>query len=106
MGQHFIGNVDPFHGPPESELPMVDIPAFSQSILAPESLLMQIDNSDLSDRSKERLKPFFAQDFHMRVTVADPFAAQLSRCRGLYRTLAPDERMSRWRFFVPVLLLG
>jgi len=61
MGQHFIGHVYLFHEPPEAELPLVDVPAFSQSDETPESLLMQIDEADLTERSKERLRTFSDQ---------------------------------------------
>jgi hypothetical protein len=62
MGQHFIGHVYLFHEPPSEELPLVDVPAFSQSEDTPESLLMQIDEEDLTPRSKERLKPLTEQE--------------------------------------------
>jgi len=62
MFEHFIGHVHIFHSPPETELPFVDVPAFSQPDSAPESLLIDIDSDDLSDRSKDRLRPFREQD--------------------------------------------
>ena len=56
MFQHFIGRVFMFHQPPVEELPLVDFPLFSQPEDVPETLLMQMDNEDLSERSKERIK--------------------------------------------------
>jgi hypothetical protein len=56
MFQHFIGRVFLFHEPPLEELPLVDFPLFSQTDEVPEKLLMQMDNDDLSQNSKERIK--------------------------------------------------
>lgn len=56
MFQHFIGRVFMFHEPPTEELPLVDFPLFSQPEDVPETLLMQMDNEDLSERSKEKIR--------------------------------------------------
>ena len=62
MKQHFVGHVYLFHPEPEQELPLVDIPVFSQPEDAPDSLLIQIDDTDLTAGSRERLSSFFSQD--------------------------------------------
>ncbi len=56
MFQHFIGRVFLFHEPPLEELPLVDFPLFSQKADVSEKLLMQMDNEDLSQQSKDRMK--------------------------------------------------
>ena len=56
MFQHFIGRVFLFHKPPLEELPLVDFPLFSQDENVPEKLLLQMDDEDLSDDSKEKVK--------------------------------------------------
>jgi len=56
MFQHFIGRVFLFHDPPTEELPLVDFPLFSQTDEVPEKLLMQMDNDDLSQKSKDRIQ--------------------------------------------------
>ena len=56
MFQHFIGRVFLFHDPPIEELPLVDFPLFSQTDEVPEKLLMQMDNDDLSQKSKDRIQ--------------------------------------------------
>lgn len=56
MFQHFIGRVFLFHDPPTEELPLVDFPLFSQTDEVPEKLLMQMDNDDLSRKSKDRIQ--------------------------------------------------
>ena len=51
---HFIGHVNIFHDPPEDTLPLVDLPAFMQTEETPESLLIQLDEGDLTERSQQR----------------------------------------------------
>lgn len=63
MFQHFVGHVYVLHPEPELELPIVDIPAITQSSDSPDSLLIHIDSTDLSDSSKEQLKYLHAQDY-------------------------------------------
>jgi hypothetical protein len=63
MGQHFIGHVYLFNPAPSDLLPFVDIPVFSQPADAQPSLLMQIDQEDLTDRSKKKLQAYLDQDF-------------------------------------------
>jgi len=99
MGQHFIGNVYLFHEPPETELPLVDVPAFSQSEETPESLLMQIDEVDLTKRSKERLKVFSEQqalDYAtLKMNDIDP-KAQINLAREIGSDPAAFLRTLNW----------
>lgn len=61
MGRHFVGRVYIFAEPPQpSELP-VDIPVATQSRNAPDSLLIQMAEADLSDEARERIRPYFEQ---------------------------------------------
>jgi len=62
MFQHFVGRVYLFHDPPPEGLPFVDFPLFSQSASAPDSLLMQLDPSDLLPAADDRMRPFRDQD--------------------------------------------
>lgn len=62
MFQHFIGDVYMFKNPPAPQLPFVDIPIFTQSENVPESILINIDEDDLSELSKSRLKTYTNQD--------------------------------------------
>jgi hypothetical protein len=98
MQQHFIGHVYLFHPAPEQELPLVDMPVFTQSDDAPDSLLMQIDDEDLMPSSRDRLKPFLNQDVLDYATLKanaglDP-QLQLNMAREIRDNL---------RGFVPVL---
>ncbi|HQR05660.1 MAG TPA: DEAD/DEAH box helicase [Gemmatales bacterium] len=61
MFQHFVGRVYLFGKQPEEHLPFVDFPLFTQDLETPESLLIQLDPVDLSDRSKERVKKYSEQ---------------------------------------------
>lgn len=62
MFQHFVGNVYLFHPEPQEELPFVDIPVFSQNERNTlESLLIQLDDSDLVEGSHRRLEPYKKQ---------------------------------------------
>lgn len=61
MFEHFVGHVYLFHDPPEEELPLVDVPAITQDLNAPTSLLIQLDDEDLKDRARERLRRYAEQ---------------------------------------------
>lgn len=62
MFEYFVGHVYVFHADPQPELPFVDVPALSQSDDAPTSLLIQMDEVDLTDSSKERRRRFSEQE--------------------------------------------
>ena len=61
MFEHFVGRVFLFHKPPEEELPFVDFPVFTQGASMPDSILVQLDDGDLSPESRTRLEPFTQQ---------------------------------------------
>jgi hypothetical protein len=61
MMQHFVGRVYVFHNPPESGLPEVDVPVITQPSHTPESLLIQIEDEDLTAESRRRLQRFANQ---------------------------------------------
>lgn len=61
MFEHFVGRVFIFHEPPHEELPFVDFPVFTQNASMPDSILVQLDDDDLSPESRERLEPFTQQ---------------------------------------------
>jgi hypothetical protein len=63
MGKHYIGHVYLFNPAPTDPLPFVDIPILSQPDNIDPSLLLQIDEDDLTARSKEKLAVFQNQDF-------------------------------------------
>ena len=62
MKRHFVGEVIVFRQPPQEELPIVDMPIYSQGPDAPASLLIQLDESELSPASRERMEPILRND--------------------------------------------
>ena len=63
MFEHFVGHVYAFNYDSQTLLPFVDIPSFTQPEDTPESLLIQIEDKDLSDDSLKRLRYLHAQDY-------------------------------------------
>jgi len=61
MFEHFLGRVFLFHEPPQEELPFVDFPVFTQGEDMPDSILVQLDDEDLSPESRTRLESFTQQ---------------------------------------------
>jgi hypothetical protein len=62
MFKHFIGNVYLFHSPPQSQLPTVDFPIFSQDNSTPDRLLLQMNEDDLDEESKNKLEKYKLQE--------------------------------------------
>ena len=62
MFEHFVGQIFLFHPPPQEDLPFVDFPTITQGDEVPNSLLVQIESDDLTDRAKERLSEVFNQE--------------------------------------------
>jgi hypothetical protein len=62
MGKHFIGRVYTFSDPPVPKQLNVDVPVATQGTSAPDSLLLQLAPSDLSDEARARLAEYYDQD--------------------------------------------
>ncbi|WP_428565057.1 MAG: hypothetical protein ACP59X_03375 [Solidesulfovibrio sp. DCME] len=58
MFEHFVGKVFLFDPPPREQLPLVDIPIVTQDEDVPDSLLIQMEPEDLTEKSKERLSEY------------------------------------------------
>ena len=63
MLRHFVGHVYVLNYKVQQDLPFVDIPAITQPEDAPVSLLVQIDERELSDHSQRKLRFLHAQDY-------------------------------------------
>jgi hypothetical protein len=63
MFQHFVGHVYLFSDPPVETLPFVDMPAFTQSEETPPSLLIQLEDEDLTENSRRKLQHLSGQDW-------------------------------------------
>lgn len=61
MGRHFIGRVYIFSDPPLPRQLTVDVPVATQTSNASDSLLLQLEDMDLSDDARRRLQPFYEQ---------------------------------------------
>jgi hypothetical protein len=62
MFQHFIGHVYVFRNPPAEQLPLIDVPVFTQPDDAPDSLLIQIDAEDLGPPGQRKIADLVGQD--------------------------------------------
>ena len=69
MFEHFIGNIFLFHEPPTAELPLVDFPIFSQNDDVPEKLLININEEDLKDSSRQKIMKYLEQDILSKETL-------------------------------------
>lgn len=95
MGQHFIGHVYLFHPPPADELPEVDPPVYSQPSNAPDSLLIQVDERDLSEESEERLRRYLIQEILDYATLKASVGLDPERQLEVAREILSD--LEKWR---------
>lgn len=87
MSQHYVGRVFLFNDPPAAELPDVDIPVLSQPDTAPTSLLVQLEDDELTDRSRERLNQDLDEDVLPTATVRDNVGVDVQRQISLARAV-------------------
>jgi hypothetical protein len=103
MFRHFVGHVYLFHAPPKEDLPLIDIPAFTQSGAAADSLLLQLDESDLQDRSRDRLKAFKEQQVLsysvLKENIGIDPEAQIAVARDITENLSEAHRALSWSQF-------
>lgn len=62
MFQHFIGRAFLFNDPPQEDLPGIDVPFVTQPDTAAGTLLVQLDEADLSPRSLRRVQDMLDQE--------------------------------------------
>jgi hypothetical protein len=63
MWQHFVGHVYLFNDAPQPVLEFVDVPVFTQNGNAPDALLIQLEQKDLSSDATDRLRQIWKQNF-------------------------------------------
>ena len=101
MFHHFIGHVHVFHPPPRAELPLVDIPMFTQDASAPEALLVQMDDHDLCESARCRLRPILDQPFLalavIRANAGIAPGAQIALAREIAEAVQRYQRLLVWR---------
>lgn len=100
MRRHFVGKVYVFRAPPSEQLPTVDIPLYSQSDEVPESLLVQLDDHELTERSRDRLRTIVEQDLvpieTLRMNVGVDPGRQIALVRAIRGLSAADLRLLAW----------
>lgn len=95
MFKHFVGHVYLFHDVPQQKLPFVDIPAFSQSDGASDSLLVQLQETELNADSRKRLEPYKKQRDLSFATIRDNAGIDPGAQIALARTLRGLDEASR-----------
>lgn len=100
MFHHFVGKVFVFNDPPQTNLPFVDIPLYSQGESAAPELLLQLEEADLTAGSHKRLEPIMQQDLIaseiLRANASfDPFE-QLKLAEKLMQVPATQIPLLQW----------
>lgn len=100
MRRHFVGKVYVFRAPPNEQLPTVDIPLYSQSDEVPESLLVQLEDQELTGRSRERLRDVLDQELvpvdTLRMNVGVDPGRQIELVRHVRSLSADGLRLLAW----------
>ena len=97
----FIGRIFVLDPPPEHQLDLVDIPIFTQGEDTPLGLLMQVDEEDLSEYSKQRLRAVTSSQEEISVSVLrenshiDPLQ-QINAARTIRQQAAELHRFLAW----------
>ncbi|HMO52734.1 MAG TPA: DEAD/DEAH box helicase [Kiritimatiellia bacterium] len=99
MRQHFVGHVYLFHPEPDQELPLVEMPVYTQLDDTPESLLIQLDDDDLKPSSRERMEHFFTQDVLNHETLKASVGVDPQRQLNMAREIREDLKA-----FAPILI--
>ncbi len=101
MWQHFVGHVYLFNDPPQPELEFVDVPVFTQNDNAPDSLLIQLNEEDLSDSATSRMRQIWEQDSLTLETIKENAGiepwGQISLAREIEENIGRLAPMLSWR---------
>jgi hypothetical protein len=95
MWHHFVGRVFIFHDPPSTDLPVVDIPVFSQAPNVPTSLLIQLDREELTGISWQKVQPYYEQSTLSVETLQANRGVGLDQQLELAERLQEDEALAR-----------
>jgi hypothetical protein len=106
---HFVGNVFTFYEPPQDDLPLVDVPAFMQTEDTPDSLLVQLDEDDLTPQSRRRVSRIKASNLLSYETIRanngiEP-AKQFAFAKDLAENLLRYAPLLGWRQYPTTLQL-
>jgi hypothetical protein len=101
MWQHFVGHVYLFNDPPQPELEFVDVPVFTQNGNAPDALLIQLDEKDLSNDATRRMRQIWEQDFVTLETIKENAGlepwGQINLAREIAENIGKFGPMLSWR---------
>lgn len=101
MWQYFVGHIYLFNAPPQSELEFVDVPVFTQNGNAPDALLIQLDEKDLSDLATKRMRQIWEQDFLTLETIKENAGlepwGQINLAREIAENIGQLGPMLSWR---------
>lgn len=101
MWQHFVGHVYLFNDPPNKELEFVDVPVFTQNDSAPDALLIQIDEKDLSNEATRRVRQIWEQDILSLEVIRENAGlepwGQISLAREIEENMGQLGPMLSWR---------
>ncbi len=98
MFQHFVGRVYLFNEAPQEELPIVDLPAITQTEGTPQSLLVQLEDEDLTPESRDQISSTLEQSMLSLATIranagVDP-QAQIELAGAIARNPAQYARLA------------
>jgi hypothetical protein len=94
MSEHFVGRVVVFNPEPRPADLNVDIPVLSQSQQVSDEVLLQLPENELTDASRERLRPYVEQDLVRLDTLRSNRGVPPARQMAAARTIADQPR--RW----------
>jgi len=103
MGRYFIGKVYMLETPPSDEETVVEYPIGEQGLETPLSLIMQLDDGDLTDVSRSRvadaLKGSFLSEDTIRLNGSIEPTTQNLLGRALYDAMEAQPDLYTWRGF-------
>jgi hypothetical protein len=103
MQRHFVGEVFVFREPPHEELPIVDVPIYSQGPDISKSLLIQLDENELTQPSRERLSSILDNEVVPVGILRDNRGVdpdrQIALARALEQDLRRTVRLLAWQGF-------
>lgn len=101
MWQHFVGHVYLFNDPPQPALEFVDVPVFTQNGNAPDALLIQLNEEDLSDAATTRMRQIWEQDSLTLETIKENAGiepwGQINLAREIAENIGQLGPMLSWR---------
>jgi hypothetical protein len=105
MGHHFVGRVYIFADPPPPKQLHIDVPVVTQSELAPDGLLLQLDPRELSEAAWARVRQFHEQSVIPLRVLRDnrgvPPANQLNLALHIRKNAERLHPLLNWRTATP-----